>query len=196
LLCLPERALPAAVAAVSAGTIVGHCSASEPLATLAPHDRFSMHPLMSLIGESTRFEGAVCAIDGSGHHTRALAETLATALGMRPIHVRAEQRALYHAAASIASNYLVTLEWAAERAASLCGISREELVPLVQASLDAWRIHGFAGAITGPVARGDDATVQRQRDAIAGAAPDLLPLFDTMAQTTRVALQQLQDSPP
>ncbi|HYW30218.1 MAG TPA: DUF2520 domain-containing protein [Gemmatimonas sp.] len=181
------------MAVVPAAAIVGHCSASEPLDTLAPNRRFALHPLMTLIGETTNLGGAFCAIDGSDGVATGVATALAELLGMTPMRVPAAQRSLYHAAASIASNYLVTLEWAAERAAAQCGIPRDALAPLVQATLDAWRTRGFAGAITGPVARGDVATVARQREAIATSAPELLILFDAMAHTTRIALQ---DSPP
>lgn len=193
LLCVPERAIPAVMTRVPAAAVVGHCSASEPLDTLRPNRRFALHPLMTLIGEATSLHGAHCAVDGSDDAALETATALATRLGMTPMHVPADRRALYHAAASIASNYLVTLQWAAERAAAQCGVPREALGPLVQATLDASRSRGFAGAITGPVARGDLATVARQRAAIATTAPELLILFDAMAHTTRLALHE---SPP
>jgi predicted short-subunit dehydrogenase-like oxidoreductase (DUF2520 family) len=196
LLCVPERELAAVVQVIPSGTVVGHCSASEPLDSLRPHRRFAAHPLMTLAGEQSRLVGSHCAVDGSDEEMLALARELAERLGMTAMHVPAARRAVYHAAASIASNYLVTLEWAAERAAAACGVPREALRPLVQASLDAWAQRGFAGAITGPVSRGDDATVARQRDAIASTAPDLLVLFDAMTQTTRFALDQTAASAP
>jgi predicted short-subunit dehydrogenase-like oxidoreductase (DUF2520 family) len=99
--------------------------------------------------------------------------------------VASEQRALYHAAASIASNYLITLESVAERLAKKVGLDRRALVPLVRATLDQWETLGARGALTGPIARGDDETVERQRAAIADAAPDLLPLWDALADATR-----------
>jgi len=94
-------------------------------------------------------------------------------------------RAAYHAAASIASNFLVTLQAAAERLLASAGADRDLLVPLVRASVENWAALGPERALTGPIARGDDETVARQRAAIAERAPDLLPLWDALAGATR-----------
>ena len=94
-------------------------------------------------------------------------------------------RAAYHAAASIASNFLITLEAAAERLAASAGADRRLLVPLVRATVENWATVGPERALTGPVARGDEGTVARQRAAVAERAPDLLPLFDALVQATR-----------
>ncbi len=184
LLCVPERELAAAAAAVPHGPLVGHCSASAPLSVLAPHERFSAHPLMTVTEAGATFSGAACAVDGSSARALDAAVGLATRLGMVPVRVPAERRALYHAAASMATNFLVTLEAAAERLASECGIERAHLAPLVRATVANWEAQGF-GAITGPIARGDDATVAAQRAAVAERAADLLPLWDALAERTR-----------
>src|SRR4051812_37532095 len=65
LLCVPDREIAAASALVASGPIVGHVSASAPLDLLAPHERFSLHPLLSVVGAGAPFAGAYCAIDGS-----------------------------------------------------------------------------------------------------------------------------------
>ena len=104
-----------------------------------------------------------------------------------------EDRAAYHAAASIASNFLVTLEGAAERLAASAGVERELLAPLVRAAVENWVRLGAAGALTGPVARGDEATVARQREAVEQRAPGLLPLFDAMVDATRELAGQARD---
>ncbi len=103
---------------------------------------------------------------------------------MRPVEVLEDDRAAYHAAASVASNFLVTLQAAAERLAATAGVERELLVPLVRATVENWADAGH-GALTGPIARGDELTVARQREAIARRAPELLELFDVMAAATR-----------
>src|SRR5690606_34421565 len=91
----------------------------------------------------------------------------------------------YHAAASIASNFLVTLQAAAERIAATAGVDRAALVPLVRATVDNWAALGPERALTGPLVRGDEATVARQRAAIAQRAPELTALFDALADATR-----------
>jgi predicted short-subunit dehydrogenase-like oxidoreductase (DUF2520 family) len=185
LLCVPDREIGAASAAVEPGHLVGHVSASAPLDLLAPHERFVMHPLLSVVGAGAPFAGAFCAIDGSSDAAIEAARGIAGRLGMHVRIVPREQRALYHAAASVASNFLVTLEGAAERLASHVGLEREALVPLVRATLDNWARQGARAALTGPIARGDLATAARQREAVADAAPDLIPLWDALAQATR-----------
>lgn len=188
LLCVPERELAATAALVPKGPLLGHCSASAPLSLLEPHERFSAHPLMTVTAAGATFTGAACAVDGSSTHALDVAVGLATRLGMVPVRVPAEQRALYHAAASLASNFLVTLESAAEQLARECGIERAQLAPLVLAAVANWEAQGF-GAITGPLARGDDATVAAQRTAVAESAADLLPLWDALTARTRDMLR-------
>lgn len=185
LLCVPDGEIAAAAAAVSPGPLVGHCSGATGLAPLAPHRALSLHPLMTVTPEGATFAGASCAVDGTSDHEVAAAELLATCLGMHPTRIGDEDRAAYHAAASVASNFLVTLEDAAERLAATAGAGRELLVPLVRAAVENWAAHGPERALTGPVARGDESTVARQRAAVAERTPDLLPLFDALTDATR-----------
>jgi predicted short-subunit dehydrogenase-like oxidoreductase (DUF2520 family) len=185
LLCVPDREIAAAAATIPPGPLVGHVSASAPLDLLTPHERFSMHPLLSVVGAGAQFDGAYCAIDGSSPAALDAARALAELLGMRVRVVPRDQRALYHAAASVASNFLITLEGAAERLASAVGLERAALVPLVRATIENWARQGARAALTGPIARGDVATAARQREAVADSAPDLLPLWDALAAATR-----------
>jgi predicted short-subunit dehydrogenase-like oxidoreductase (DUF2520 family) len=104
---------------------------------------------------------------------------------MRAVEISQQDRPAYHAAASIASNFLITLEAAAERLAASAGVDRELLVPLVRATVENWARLGPDRALTGPVARGDEATVTAQRAAIAERAADLVPLFDVLVDATR-----------
>ncbi len=151
-----------------------------------------MHPLLplgrGLVATNDTFTGAACAIDGSSGRARAVATSIATGLGMRPVLVSAELRPLYHAAASMSANYLVTLESVAEQLAQATGITRAELAPLARAALEAWIVGGFRDAISGPVSRGDDAIVDGQRRAIASQLPSALPLFDALTSATRQAM--------
>jgi predicted short-subunit dehydrogenase-like oxidoreductase (DUF2520 family) len=187
LLCVPDGEIAAAAAAVAPGPLVGHCSGATGLGALAPHEGFSLHPLMTVPAGAgpEAFAGAGCAVDGTTARALATAEALAAALGMRATRVADEDRAAYHAAASIASNFLVALESAAERLAATAGVDRALLAPLVRAAVENWAARGASEALTGPIARGDEATVARQRAAVAERTPDLVPLFDALADATR-----------
>lgn len=191
LLCVPDGEIARAAAAIArrdghGGPLVGHCSGALGLDVLAPHEAFSLHPLMTVPAEGpARLAGASAAIAGATPHARGVAQALAFHLGLTPIDVADEDRAAYHAAASVASNFLVTLEAVAERLAATAGVERAALVPLVRATVENWASLGGERALTGPIVRGDEATVERQRATIAERAPELLPLFDALADATR-----------
>lgn len=185
LLCVPDAAIAEAASVIAPGRLVGHCSGATTLDPLAPHEAFSMHPLMSVTGADTRFAGAAAAVDGSSAPALEVATALARALGMTPVRVAAEDRALYHATGALASNALVTILGEAERLADALGLGRAQLAPLARAAVEQWATLGAARALTGPVARGDEATVARQRDAIATRAPALVPLWDALVDRTR-----------
>jgi predicted short-subunit dehydrogenase-like oxidoreductase (DUF2520 family) len=195
LLCVPDAAIDEAAGSLAAAIpplrYVGHTIGSRGLDALAAAaargaETFSAHPLQTLPDPGSDLAGAACAIAGSSAAALALAESLAEALGMRPFAVSEEDRAAYHAAAAMASNLLVALE---ESAAELLarvdvGAPRELLAPLVVRTAANWAERGGA-ALTGPIARGDEATVERHRDAIADLAPELLALYDELAARAR-----------
>lgn len=185
LLAVPDGAIADAAAAVAPGPLVGHCAGAIGLEVLAPHEAFGLHPLMTVTREGAVFAGAGAAVAGSTPRALALARRLAQRLGMHPVEIADADRAAYHAAASIASNFLVTLEDAAETLLRTIGADRSILVPLVRASLENWAALGGKRAITGPIARGDEATVARQRAAVAERAPELLAMFDVLCERTR-----------
>jgi predicted short-subunit dehydrogenase-like oxidoreductase (DUF2520 family) len=153
---------------------------------LVPHEAFSMHPLMTVAETApVSFAGAGCAVAGSTKRARDASIALAERLRMRPFNVADADRDAYHAAASMASNYLVTLEDAAEQLGALAGVERSLFVPLVRAAVENWARLGARRALTGPIARGDTATAARQHDAVAARAPALLPLWEALADATR-----------
>jgi predicted short-subunit dehydrogenase-like oxidoreductase (DUF2520 family) len=196
LLCVPDSEIAAAAAVVSPGPPVGHCSGATGLDALAPHEAFSLHPLMSVTARGASFRGASAAVDGSTPRALRLADELAIAVGMEPIRVRDDDRAAYHAAASIASNFLVTLEAAAERLAGSVGVNRGALVPLVRATVENWAAVGPRQALTGPVARGDEATIEAQRAAIVERTPELTEVFDAMVELTRALASAGSEAQP
>ena len=185
LLCVPDGEISRAAAHIAPGRLVGHCSGATGLGVLEPHEAFSLHPLMTVTAQGADFAGAGAAIAGTTPRALALARELARALGMLPVEIAEADRPAYHAAASIASNFLITLEAAAERIGAAVGLDREQLVPLVRATVENWSRLGPERALTGPVARGDEATVARQRAAVDEVAPELLPLFDELVTATR-----------
>jgi predicted short-subunit dehydrogenase-like oxidoreductase (DUF2520 family) len=193
-LCVPDAEIPAAAASVAgAARFVGHTSGATPLNALDPAgaQAFGLHPLQTFAAGAgpKGFAGAGCAVAGSTPEALDVARSLAQQLGMRPFEIDDQGRAAYHAAASIASNFLVTLEHAAEQVAAGAGLEPEDaralLAPLVRATVENWSALGPERALTGPIARGDDVTVARQREAIAETAPQLLILFDELVERTR-----------
>lgn len=186
LLCVPDSAISDAARAIQPGRLVGHTSGASTLAPLAHHEAFSIHPLMTVAGNvSVSFAGAGCAVSGSTERARRVAIELAERLRMRPFSIADADRGVYHAAASMASNFLVTLEGAAERLGTIAGIERELLVPLVRAAVENWARVGARRALTGPIVRGDTTTAERQQAAVAARAPELLPLWTALATATR-----------
>ena len=211
LLCVPDRQIAAAAQTLAerlpAGECpaVGHCSGAstlDPLNVLAQAERFSLHPLMSFSHSANMggapgsfWEGTSAAISGSSPGALRLASELARSFGLDPIVVADADRAANHAAASIASNLLVTLQTAAERLGETVGVPRQAILPLVRQTVENWAAQG-AGALTGPIARGDHDTVARQRHAVAQRTPELLELFDVLTEATRGLASDCESSAP
>jgi predicted short-subunit dehydrogenase-like oxidoreductase (DUF2520 family) len=195
LLCVPDDAIASVCEHLASEppSLVGHVSGACTLEELAAATRagaaaFSMHPLQTFPDQETDVTGVPCAISGSTPAAGRFAEGLAAALGMEPFEVPEHARAAYHAAASIASNLLVALQESAAVLMERAGVegARERLAPLVMETAANWSRLG-PEALTGPIARGDERTVARQRAAIAELAPELLDAFDALAERTRTA---------
>jgi predicted short-subunit dehydrogenase-like oxidoreductase (DUF2520 family) len=105
---------------------------------------------------------------------------------MEAFEVAEADRAMYHAAASIASNFLVALEQTAAELLDQIEVQDPHRVlgPLVRLSLENWLARG-PEALTGPIARGDEATVAAHREALGERRPDLLGFYDCLAERTR-----------
>ena len=178
LLCVPDTAIADVARTLPPGPAwIGHVSGATPLAALEPHDRrFSLHPLQTFdrSGDPTQLDGAWAAITGETGEALGVARRLAETLGLHPFELADEDRTLYHAGAVFASNYLVTLQ----RAAVRLGVPAEGLVPLMQGTID----HGFE--LTGPIARGDWATVEAHKAAIRAEHPDLERVYEALADAT------------
>lgn len=187
LLGVPDDAIASAASLIAPAAMVGHCSGASGLDVLGDRPGFSVHPLMTVTPAGADFRGVFAAVDGSSAPALAVAGALARALGLRPVRVAGADRVAYHAAASIAANYLVTVEAAAAELLATAGLDREVLLPLARAALENWGRLGPA-ALTGPVARGDSGTVTRHRAAMAERVPELVGLLDALvAATERLA---------
>ena len=181
LLCVPDRAIAEVAASVEAGPWVAHVSGGTALAALDPHTRrFSLHPLQTFTHDRgpEQLDGAWAAVTGETDEALATANELAAVLGLRPFSLPDERRALYHAGAAIASNYLVTLRRVAGELLADAGAPAEALDPLMRRVIE----NGFQ--LTGPIERGDWETVERHRAAIAETAPHLLTAYDELARLT------------
>jgi predicted short-subunit dehydrogenase-like oxidoreductase (DUF2520 family) len=178
LLCVPDTAISDVARRLTPGRAwVGHVSGATPLAALEPHARrFSLHPLQTFdrSGDPSQFDGAWAAVTGDTEEALAVARELAEILGLHPFELADADRTLYHAGAVFASNYLVTLQ----RAAVRLGVPAEGLVPLMGRTIE----NGFD--LTGPIARGDWATVEAHERAIREAHPELEQLYETLAEAT------------
>ncbi|HEX7524861.1 MAG TPA: DUF2520 domain-containing protein [Gaiellaceae bacterium] len=186
LLCVPDTAI-ADVArglsqqSLSPGALIAHVSGATPLAALDPHvRRFSVHPLQTFTRSRgpEQFDGAWAAVTAETDETRAAGLWLAGTLGLRPFELADSARTLYHAGAVFVSNYLVTLHRAASLLFESAGAPPEALEPLMRRTIE----NDFE--LTGPIARGDWATVEAHRAAIRAAHPELEQLYETLAGET------------
>ena len=181
LLCVPDTAIRDVARGLTPGGWVAHVSGATPLAALDPHERrFSLHPLQTFTRARgpEQLDGAWAAVTAETGDARELGFELARLLGLRPFELADEARPLYHAGAAIASNYLVTLHGAASELFTAAGAPPEALEPLMRRTIE----NGFE--LTGPIERGDWATVEAHREAIRSVRPDLEPLYDVLAEET------------
>jgi predicted short-subunit dehydrogenase-like oxidoreductase (DUF2520 family) len=197
LLAVPDDAIEVVAAelaredAIRAEQVVLHLSglldrgALEPLASTGAA-LGSFHPLQTVADPATApelFRGAYAGLEGD---ERALAagERLAGTLGMRPERLAPGAKPAYHAGAVIASNYVVALAAMAGRLARRAGVSATEAsslyLPLMRGTL-ANLARGPALALTGPIRRGDEATVRRH---LAALAPDERRLYRELGLVT------------
>jgi predicted short-subunit dehydrogenase-like oxidoreductase (DUF2520 family) len=175
-LAVPDAAIAGVAARVepSASAVVAHLSGALPLDVLAPHvRRGSLHPLVSIPDAGVDLRGRWFGVAGDDLVRRAVAD-----LGGRPVEVADADRAAYHAAAAVASNHLVALLGQVERIAAAARVPLDAYLDLVRGTVDNVARLGPAGALTGPVARGDWVTVDRHL----GAIPDAeRPAYRAMA---------------
>lgn len=189
-LATPDAAIAEVARAVEPvpSTVVAHLSGSLGLQALAPHERrATLHPLVALPNPelgARRLVGAWFALSGQGDP---LVRQVVDALYGRAFEVAEDQRAAYHAAASIAANHLVALMGQVQRVADLAGVPFQAYLDLARAALDDVEDLGPVDALTGPVARGDEATVRRHVRALPRAERRA---YRAMADVARTLVEQ------
>jgi len=157
----------------------------------------SLHPLQSLADFKMALEnlpGSYFALEGD-QEALPVAEQIVKDLGGKSFFIAPEDKPLYHAAAVIASNYLVSLMHLATGLYGRFGLNREEafraLFPLIQGTINNIARAGPAAALTGPVARGDGTTLEGHLEAIKEVGGPELELYRRLGlYTVRVALEK------
>jgi predicted short-subunit dehydrogenase-like oxidoreductase (DUF2520 family) len=198
-LTVPDAAISAVAEAIAwtRGQGVVHASGVESLGPLAAAARQGalvgcFHPLQTFAvvpppDALAPFVGITCALEGD-HALLLRLEAMARALGARPQALPPETKLLYHTAAVLASNYLVTLLHLAADLWRTFGVPEREateaLLPLVRGAVDNVAAHGAIEALTGPIARGDATTVEKHLQALAAARPEALATYRALGGAT------------
>ena len=171
-----------------AGAVAFHCSGAldaDVLAALRERGACvgSLHPVKTFAdpeAAASGFAGTHCGLEGDAEAVEAL-RALVLAIGGVPFEIASAHKALYHAGSVFACNYLTALLEVAQRLHERAGLSRDTssalLEPLVRETVRNVFALGPAGALTGPIARGDAALVARQLDALGAADGDLRGLY-------------------
>jgi len=175
ILAVPDGEIPAVARSLRLprGGVAAHTCGSLGADALRPlRPAGAIHPLRSFADPATAaegFAGTACAIDGDPAAVRVL-EAFARAIGGSPLKVRSDRKEMYHAGAVFASNYVVAVLEAALRLFQEAGVPRERATPvllqLARGTLDNVAAVGIPEALTGPIERGDLATLRRQARAL------------------------------
>lgn len=198
LLAVPDDVLPDLVAglvstgALRGGQFVAHPSGRHGIAVLEPATRvgavpLALHPVMTFTGTSVdlaRLDGCPFGVT-SEESMRPVAEALVVEMGGEPVWVPEDARSMYHAAIVFGANYLMTVVLQSIELLSEAGIAAPQrlLAPLLGASLDNALRHGDA-ALTGPVARGDAATVVDHLATMSDLPPVVTDAYRALARLT------------
>ena len=188
--------------AFAEGAVVAHCSGALASGVLSPARSCgawigSLHPMQSFATAEQAVRllpGSSCCVEGDAEALPILRQA-GRDLGTSVFTIEAESKPLYHAAACVASNYLVALQNAALKLSRAAGVGREDavraLTPLVRGTVDNLESVGLPDCLTGPVARGDVETVRRHLKAIEERLPQLLDLYKVLGrETVEVALDK------
>ncbi|MEM1271220.1 MAG: Rossmann-like and DUF2520 domain-containing protein [Bacteroidota bacterium] len=206
LCCVPDDALPDVAEDLAAitghpwsETAVAHVSGAVPASVLDPVAQrgaltFGFHPVQSFgRNRLAVFDGVVAGIEGT-ERAAAYGQALALHLGLKAVVIPAEAKARYHLAASVASNFSVTVASLATEILHSIGLDPEAgmelLRPLLAGTFANLAEARPEDALTGPIVRGDRETVARHAEAVRHHLPHLAPaLAALMNETVRVAVR-------
>jgi predicted short-subunit dehydrogenase-like oxidoreductase (DUF2520 family) len=175
-----------------AGQLVAHTSGAQGIGVLDPAAArgvlaMALHPVMTFAGrpeDLDRLDGATFGVTAL-QELRPVAESLVLEMGGEPVWVPEPARALYHAALTVGANHLVTLVNDSLSLLSGAGVDEPSrlVAPLLSAALDNVLRLGDA-ALTGPVSRGDVATVVSHVRTLERDAPEMVASYRAMARRT------------
>ncbi len=177
------------------GSLLFHCSGSLSSQIFREAERAgvltaSIHPNQSFSDPSMalkEFEGTWCGLEG-GREACDILEGIFQRIGARVFHLESNKKTLYHAASVVACNYLTTLLELADQLYRKSGISDEMAIqlmePLVRGSIDNFFEKGAIASLTGPISRGDDATLELHLKELEILDPDLASLYKLLGLKT------------
>lgn len=177
------------------GQLVVHLSGALPLSVLAPAAEAGaavgcLHPLQSFAtadDAARMLPGSVFGIT-AGPGARDAIEALVEVLGGEAVMVADADKSLYHAAAVMASNYLVAVEDMAVHLLMHAGFDEDAalraLKPLMAGTADNIERMGTTEALTGPIVRGDAVTVRGHVEALRGLPGDELGIYRALGRRT------------
>ena len=175
------------------GKLVVHSSGATSLKELDPlrdlgAETAVLHPNLILSGETTFPEWTIWGVTFSNAHIRSSIAHLLRPYSSSLIEIPDNRRQLYHVAATLTANYPMILFQMASEIYQTIGIPDDIAVRLVreymQESLNAVAGKGFHAGLTGPVARGDHATIEEHYEAIRTEFPRFLAFFRELVETT------------
>ena len=177
------------------GKYIFHMSGAGGLDLLKPAKKAgaivcSIHPLQSFSSIDNAIQNIPSSYFGitADKQAKKVAESIVLALEGKPLYISPKHKRLYHAAACVASNYLVSLLNVVESIYQSIGISekdaRKAYLPLIYGSLKNIEVSGSIQALTGPIARGDSGTIQKHVDAINANLSQYASLYTSLGLVT------------
>jgi len=211
-LCLPDEEIVKVTRALASSEVnwskkfVIHCSGLIPSEVLEPLKAkgaltASLHPIQSFAQKKTsptKFENIYFGLEGCSE-ALALSRKIVQELGGRPLILQAKDKALYHAACSTASNFLVVLLDTAVSLLKQVGLQEEEalhiLLPLVKGTLHNVKKFNIRASLTGPVIRGDQKSIQKHLEVLRNFPPYYETYTRLASQALEIAKREKKISP-